>query len=203
MRKLASLAAKNLSHLSPPINNGEPGFSNETQTCYLQSCGRWKPYSSSTEAGANASVIIIILFSFVVCAMSLGTAIRCFLRRGGSVAHSLTQQEPDQQKPETNAAASRLLEIVPTVKYSAGLKLAGAERECTICLSKFEEGEEVKVLPRCNHGFHVRCIEQWLSSHLSCPVCRSLVLIPSMVTGQAENSQATTATPGNDTADAA
>ncbi|XP_010529688.1 PREDICTED: RING-H2 finger protein ATL79-like [Tarenaya hassleriana] len=204
MRGIASLPAKNLSHLSP-VNTREPGFSDATQTCYPPSCSKWKPYSSSNEAGANTALTIIILFSFLVCSMCLGAAIRCFLRRGGSMARTLTQQGSDQEKPRGNTGASQVLEVAPTLKYSAGLKLAGAERECTICLSKFEEGEEVKVLTRCNHGFHVGCIQQWLSSRFSCPVCRSLVLFPSMATDtvQAANSQTTMATPGNNTADAA
>ncbi|XP_052183836.1 RING-H2 finger protein ATL52-like [Diospyros lotus] len=45
--------------------------------------------------------------------------------------------------------------------------------ECPICLSEFEEGEEVRQLPRCKHSFHALCIDMWLYSHFDCPVCRA------------------------------
>lgn len=48
--------------------------------------------------------------------------------------------------------------------------------ECSICLSEFEEKEFVKVIPFCKHGFHPTCIDTWLSSHVSCPLCRSTEL---------------------------
>ncbi|KAL3535552.1 hypothetical protein ACH5RR_004013 [Cinchona calisaya] len=49
------------------------------------------------------------------------------------------------------------------------------EYECAVCLSVFEEDEEVRQLPRCKHSFHASCIDKWLYSHLDCPLCRSPV----------------------------
>ncbi|KAJ3694221.1 hypothetical protein LUZ60_009701 [Juncus effusus] len=45
--------------------------------------------------------------------------------------------------------------------------------ECVVCLGRLEEGEKVKVLTRCKHLFHVDCIDMWLYSHSTCPVCRA------------------------------
>ncbi|XP_078156512.1 RING-H2 finger protein ATL60-like [Carex rostrata] len=47
--------------------------------------------------------------------------------------------------------------------------------ECAVCLSDVAEGEEVRILPKCNHGFHVKCIDLWFHSHTTCPLCRSAV----------------------------
>nr|POF11028.1 ring-h2 finger protein atl52 [Quercus suber] len=47
--------------------------------------------------------------------------------------------------------------------------------ECAVCLSVFEEGEEVRKLPRCKHSFHALCIDMWLYSHFDCPLCRAPV----------------------------
>ena len=33
---------------------------------------------------------------------------------------------------------------------------------CSICLTDFESGNKVKVLPVCGHTFHGECLEQWL-----------------------------------------
>ncbi|XP_026458585.1 RING-H2 finger protein ATL64-like [Papaver somniferum] len=48
--------------------------------------------------------------------------------------------------------------------------------ECAICLSTFEENEVGRLLPVCQHSFHVECIDMWLRSHSSCPICRSPVM---------------------------
>ncbi|KAG0496109.1 hypothetical protein HPP92_000800 [Vanilla planifolia] len=69
---------------------------------------------------------------------------------------------------------------IPSHKYR---KKAGSrgpapeeESECTVCLSAFEEGEEVRRLPQCGHSFHASCIDMWLQYRSSCPVCRGSVL---------------------------
>ncbi|KAK6635573.1 hypothetical protein RUM44_000826 [Polyplax serrata] len=43
--------------------------------------------------------------------------------------------------------------------------------KCTICLSEFEESEDVRRLP-CMHLFHIECVDQWLSTNKRCPICR-------------------------------
>ncbi|KAL1543053.1 RING-type E3 ubiquitin transferase [Salvia divinorum] len=46
------------------------------------------------------------------------------------------------------------------------------EVECAICLLEFEEKEVVRQLPKCNHYFHVECVDMWFRSHSTCPLCR-------------------------------
>ena len=47
--------------------------------------------------------------------------------------------------------------------------------ECSICLSNIEEKATVRILPNCKHIFHVECIDMWLFSNTTCPVCRTAV----------------------------
>lgn len=46
---------------------------------------------------------------------------------------------------------------------------------CAVCLSEFEENEIGRIIPKCNHRFHVGCIDMWFYSHVTCPLCRSEV----------------------------
>ncbi|KAL7235887.1 hypothetical protein ACSBR1_019215 [Camellia fascicularis] len=45
--------------------------------------------------------------------------------------------------------------------------------DCSVCLSEFEEDETLRLLPKCNHAFHIPCIDTWLRSHTNCPMCRT------------------------------
>ncbi|XP_013613711.1 PREDICTED: RING-H2 finger protein ATL78 isoform X3 [Brassica oleracea var. oleracea] len=73
----------------------------------------------------------------------------------------------------TNTGVKReALKSFQTISYAADLNIPGLDTECVICLSEFVSEERVKLLPTCHHGFHVRCIDKWLSSHSSCPTCR-------------------------------
>jgi hypothetical protein len=51
-------------------------------------------------------------------------------------------------------------------------KKTSAADDCAVCLGELQRGEAVKQLPVCTHLFHDGCIDAWLRSHVTCPVCR-------------------------------
>ncbi|KAF7137527.1 hypothetical protein RHSIM_Rhsim07G0206700 [Rhododendron simsii] len=66
-----------------------------------------------------------------------------------------------------------IIDALPTFVYSEVKKDGMISLECAVCLSEFENAETLRLLPRCYHVFHPDCIEAWLSTHVTCPVCRS------------------------------
>ncbi|XP_036353809.2 E3 ubiquitin-protein ligase RLIM-like [Ochotona princeps] len=44
-------------------------------------------------------------------------------------------------------------------------------KSCTICITKFIEGDIIRVLPCC-HEYHADCIDRWLADNVTCPICR-------------------------------
>ncbi|TXG58114.1 hypothetical protein EZV62_015943 [Acer yangbiense] len=44
---------------------------------------------------------------------------------------------------------------------------------CSICLADYKSSDKLRVLPDCNHLFHVKCVDPWLRLHPTCPFCRT------------------------------
>lgn len=40
-------------------------------------------------------------------------------------------------------------------------------------MNEFEDDETLRLIPKCDHVFHPECIDAWLVSHSTCPVCRA------------------------------
>lgn len=49
--------------------------------------------------------------------------------------------------------------------------------DCAICLTQFQHGEAVKIIPNCSHMFHPECVDTWLVSHVTCPICRGTTFL--------------------------
>ncbi|KAI4386906.1 hypothetical protein MLD38_004783 [Melastoma candidum] len=66
-----------------------------------------------------------------------------------------------------------VLRSIPVVVYRPEDFEEGLE--CAVCLCDVIEDERTRILPKCNHGFHVGCIDMWFQSHSTCPLCRNPV----------------------------
>ncbi|XP_039071338.1 RING-H2 finger protein ATL74-like [Hibiscus syriacus] len=117
----------------------------------------------------NQAVIMAALLCTVMCALGLNAIVRCVLR-------CMRRESPEQAATRLamTGLEKRDLQGIPVAVY--GTDGSFTSTECPICLAEFLDGEKVRKLPKCKHGFHVRCIDKWLLSHSSCPNCRHSLL---------------------------
>ncbi|KAL9274019.1 RING-H2 finger protein ATL73-like protein [Drosera capensis] len=130
-------------------------------------------YNSETNFDTNMVIILAALLCTLICALGLNSFLRCALR----CARRLEFQTGEQAagRPAPRGLRKSALRRLPVAVYSENVNMRTSD--CAICLGEFVEGEKVRVLPKCRHGFHVRCIDAWLLLHSSCPTCRQSLLI--------------------------
>ncbi|KAL6616293.1 hypothetical protein ACP70R_038563 [Stipagrostis hirtigluma subsp. patula] len=139
---------------------------------------------SSSSGGGDASfdtnmvIILAALLFALLFALGLNSLARCLIRWARR-ASAAGEDGGAAAGAGGGGLKKRALRSIPVEVYGAcGADGAGAVAAdvCAICLGEFADGEKVRVLPRCAHGFHVRCVDTWLLSHDSCPTCRGSVL---------------------------
>ncbi|KAI4372886.1 hypothetical protein MLD38_011068 [Melastoma candidum] len=133
-----------------------------------------RSYASEANFDTNMVIILAALLSALICALGLNSVVRCALR----CSRRFTFETPDQAAARLAATGLKksTLRRIPVAIYGSGSGIPVTD--CPICLGEFLDGEKVRVLPRCHHGFHVKCIDTWLVSHSSCPTCRQSLLEP-------------------------
>ncbi|XP_058179586.1 E3 ubiquitin-protein ligase ATL6-like [Rhododendron vialii] len=103
------------------------------------------------------------------------------------IRHCAAGDAADGAIPLYATAASRLLRLSPSgldpaminsfpmFNYSdiKHLRIGKGELLCAVCVSEFEDNERLRLLPKCDHAFHPQCIDPWLASHSTCPLCRA------------------------------
>ncbi|KAJ3692172.1 hypothetical protein LUZ60_012522 [Juncus effusus] len=66
------------------------------------------------------------------------------------------------------------IDEIPSFPFERKIGSSG-DLVCSVCLEVLHQGEMVRRLPACQHLFHLECIDMWLGSHSTCPLCRSSV----------------------------
>ncbi|XP_074267505.1 RING-H2 finger protein ATL60-like [Silene latifolia] len=125
-------------------------------------------------------IALVVLFFVLAFCFFLSLYIRWYWSRteDPSVV-SWRRRAARQVTPAAQAVTRRrgldrvTLRTLPLVVYDPKEFKEGLE--CSVCLSEISLGEKVRLLPKCNHGFHVECIDMWFKSHSTCPLCRNLV----------------------------
>ncbi|KAK3206188.1 hypothetical protein Dsin_020234 [Dipteronia sinensis] len=140
---------------------------------------RWNPLVVSLVAFICTSFLVISYFRVVkqLCSAINGST----FARNQDRRHLLNDQNPEDSPIQFDSHGLELSTInsLPITKF----KKKEQEQEpntsatdCAVCLGEFEEGEMLKHLPNCGHGFHSCCIDTWLESHSNCPLCRSNIV---------------------------
>ncbi|XP_071706771.1 RING-H2 finger protein ATL80-like [Rutidosis leptorrhynchoides] len=121
-------------------------------------------------------VILAALLCALICVLGLLAVARCAWLRRGSTA---TARRNPSQLTANKGIKKKIVQALPKFVYEKekhdAVKLACGD--CAICLSEYADGDEIRVLPQCGHGFHVGCIDLWLNSHSSCPSCRQMLVV--------------------------
>ncbi|XP_060571310.1 E3 ubiquitin-protein ligase RNF38-like isoform X2 [Ruditapes philippinarum] len=65
------------------------------------------------------------------------------------------------------------IEQLPAYRFNGENLRNGADQtSCVVCMCDFENRQLLRVLP-CYHEFHAKCIDKWLKTNRTCPICRA------------------------------
>uniref|UniRef100_A0ACD5XRE6 Uncharacterized protein n=1 Tax=Avena sativa TaxID=4498 RepID=A0ACD5XRE6_AVESA len=80
------------------------------------------------------------------------------------------------------------IDALPAFAYAelSGAKGGGGRQfDCAVCLSEFAAEDRLRLLPLCGHAFHLACIDTWLASSSTCPLCRTVLSARALATAAA------------------
>ncbi|KAF5953337.1 hypothetical protein HYC85_006193 [Camellia sinensis] len=143
------------------------------------------PPSSSSSPSSSLIIVIIIVASSIIVTASLYLLLRFITRHCNNRSFaavddvvSSTNNRHDSNRDrclyEQRNSPNDLINSLPLFTFGSvtGNIVSG---DCAVCLSKFERNDQLRLLPLCCHAFHTDCIDAWLSSNQTCPLCRSAV----------------------------
>ncbi|XP_037460427.1 probable E3 ubiquitin-protein ligase ATL44 [Triticum dicoccoides] len=112
---------------------------------------------------------MVVILASLLCVLGLALLSRRACRRRPS----------DHYPPPPKGLKRKAIDALPTVSFFAAAALSSS-LECAICLAEFADGEAVRVLPGCGHGFHAACVDAWLRTRATCPSCRAAIVATPM-----------------------
>jgi len=120
-------------------------------------------------------VLIVLVWTILFCMLRVCPNHPFVVRLFGSMA----QPFADGVRTVEAGLTAEQLSMFPSFKLpqpeSSPNFILVEDRECAICLCPYEDDQPLKRL-FCRHHYHSACIDQWLSTKSTCPLCTSNVL---------------------------
>ncbi|XP_022151161.1 RING-H2 finger protein ATL47 [Momordica charantia] len=152
------------------------------------------PTSSSSKISPAVLLVIVILAILFFISGILHFLVRFLVkqRSPSSISESNSNRFPEMS--ESSAFQRQLqqlfhlhdsgldqafIDALPVFLYTeiVGLK---EPFDCAVCLCEFSELDKLRLLPTCSHAFHIDCIDTWLLSNSTCPLCRGTLYSPGL-----------------------
>ncbi|XP_027347826.1 RING-H2 finger protein ATL47-like [Abrus precatorius] len=150
------------------------------------------PLASSSGNRISPAVVfimVILAIVFFICGL-LHFVVRFLIKHRSSSSISQSNRYPDMSESDPyqrqlqqlfhlhdSGLDQAFIDALPVFLYKdiIGLK---EPFDCAVCLCQFSEQDMLRLLPLCNHAFHIDCIDTWLLSNSTCPLCRGSLYEP-------------------------
>ncbi|OIW11316.1 hypothetical protein TanjilG_20465 [Lupinus angustifolius] len=128
--------------------------------------------------GTYGTPLAIGLSGIIISTLLLAAYHFLFFKCCSRYRHWSQERNDNRNHSDINSSCcgvqEEILKKIPVIAYS--INLIGLDQgECSICLGELEDGDLLRLLPSCNHAFHIPCIDSWFKEHESCPFCRSQI----------------------------
>ncbi|KAK8945940.1 E3 ubiquitin-protein ligase ATL4 [Platanthera guangdongensis] len=153
--------------------------------------------SDGHSGGPSVLIIISIIALIIAASASLHLLLRLISRSrsSSSSSSSTSSSSPTSPAPllrsipidgnstEALPASSdreKLITSLPLFSLASSVAdfRKSSSLDCAVCLSNFRPQDELRLLPACRHAFHSQCVDTWLRSTPSCPLCRASIYLP-------------------------
>ncbi|BAT89152.1 hypothetical protein LR48_Vigan432s000700 [Vigna angularis] len=152
------------------------------------SCGCWSTTASAAATRSEASTELRLYRAFIFCVPIFFTLILLFLfylfyLRPRTRLHWITNFGlPNNDNDHNHNAIStaelglnkELREMLPIIVYKESFSVK--DTQCSVCLLDYQPEDRLQQIPACGHTFHMSCIDLWLATHTTCPLCRFSLL---------------------------
>ncbi|KAH7550432.1 hypothetical protein ACOSP7_024245 [Xanthoceras sorbifolium] len=148
----------------------------------------------SSSLGSNSPILLLLLISVAAVVFISGLLhllVRYFIKRPSSSllpvhqphrnletsrshSHALQRQLQQLFRQHDSGLDQAVIDALPVFHYKdiMGLK---EPFDCAVCLCEFADQDKLRLLPACSHAFHISCIDTWLLSNSTCPLCRGIL----------------------------
>ncbi|PON34790.1 43kDa postsynaptic protein [Parasponia andersonii] len=148
------------------------------------------PSSSGTRISPAVLFIIVILAVLFFISGLLHLLVRFLIKHPSSSASSQSNRYPELSTSDAlqrqlqqlfhlhdSGLDQAFIDALPVFQYK---ELVGLKEpfDCAVCLCEFSQKDKLRLLPMCSHAFHINCIDTWLLSNSTCPLCRGTLFTP-------------------------
>ncbi|XP_022734687.1 RING-H2 finger protein ATL47-like [Durio zibethinus] len=154
------------------------------------------PPSSSSSSGSKISpavlfIIVILAVLFFISGL-LHLLVRFLMKHRSPSSVSESNRYPEMSGSDAfqrqlqqlfnlhdSGVDQAFIDALPVFLYK---EIMGLKQpfDCAICLCEFLEQDKLRLLPMCSHAFHIDCIDTWLMSNSTCPLCRGTLFTPGL-----------------------
>lgn len=139
----------------------------------------------------NFSQSMAVVIAFLMCAFFFLAFFSIYCRECLDSRAAEAHATGPANRSRNHGLDPAVIETFPILVYSAvkELKIGKGALECAVCLSEFEDYETLRLLPKCSHVFHPDCIDGWLASRSTCPVCRAKLTPVELASNAAQSTE--------------